>query len=96
MRYRPLLPRSSNAPTTSGRRALRSLAASRRWLMTKISAYEAHLYLLEAQRQAALRHMERRSTTFLGSPPRSPLNFDTPSFEATLSCLGSESESPTP
>jgi hypothetical protein len=69
------------------------LAASRRWLMMKISAYEAHLFLLEAQRQAALRHMERRSTTSLGSPPKSPLNFDTPSFEATLSCLGSENGS---
>ncbi len=96
MRYRPLLPRSSNAQTTFGRRALRNLAASRRWLMMKISAYEAHLYLLEAQRQAALRHMERRSTTSLGNLPKSPLNFDTPSFEATLSCLGSESGSLTP
>jgi DNA polymerase len=47
-------------------------------------------------RQAALRHMERRSITSLGSPPKSPLNFDTPSFEATLSCLGSENGSPTP
>jgi hypothetical protein len=72
------------------------LAASRRWLMMKISACEAHLYLLEAQRQAALRAMARRSTTFHENPPKSPLNFDTPSFEATLSCLGSESESLTP
>ncbi len=93
MRYRPLLPRSSNAQTTSGRRALRSLAASRRWLMMKIGAYEAHLFLLEAQRQAALRVMARRSTTFHENPPKSPLNFDTPSFEATLSCLGLESGS---
>ncbi len=96
MRYRPLLPRSSNAQTTSGRRALRNLAASRRWLMMKISACEAHLYLLEAQRQAALRVMALRSITFHENPPKSPLNFDTPSFEATLSCLGSESGSLTP
>jgi hypothetical protein len=72
------------------------LAASRRWLMMKISACEAHLFLLEAQRQAALRVMARRSTTSLANPPKSPLNFDTPSFEATLSCLGSESGSLTP
>ena len=96
MRCRPLLPRSSNAQTISGRRQLRNLAASRRWLMMKISACEAHLYLLEAQRQAALRHMERRSTTSPERAPKSPLNFDTPSFEATLSCLGSGQGSLTP
>ena len=84
MRYRPLLPRSFNAQTISGRRALRNLAASRRWLMTKISVCEAHLFLLEAQRQVALRHMERRSITSPERAPKSPLNFDTPSFEQAL------------
>jgi len=89
MRYRPLLPRSSNAQTISGRRQLRSLVASRRWLMMKIREYEAHLFLLEARRQVELRHMGLSYITSQERAPRSPLNFDTPSFEATLSCLGS-------
>ena len=96
MRYRPLLPRSSNAQTISGRRQLRNLVASRRWLMMKISACEAHLFLLEARRQGELRAMAHRSTTSPERAPRSPLNFDTPSFEATLSCLGSGQGSLTP
>jgi len=94
MRYRPLLPRSSSAPTTFGRHRLRSLAASRRWLMMRIRALEAHLCLLEAQRQAALAHMALRSTTSQESPPKSPIVFDAPSFEATLSYRPTDRESP--
>lgn len=95
MRYRPLLPRSSNAPTTSGRRQLRSSAALRVWQMKRMAVYEALLSLLAAQQQAEHQATAPKYTTFHANQLRNPIAFDTPSPEATLSFPTSDHESPT-
>ena len=95
MKYRALSPKLSSAPTNYGRKRLRSLAASHRWLTQKIRESEVRLFLLEAQRQVELARTGLSCTICREKPPKSPLILDTPSFEATASFRSSDRESPT-
>jgi len=92
MKYRPLLPRSFNAPTIYGRARLRNLADSHRSLMSRIVELEAHLYLLAVQQQAAPPATAPKSTTSRASQPSNPQMFDTQWSEGTLSFLSSDPE----
>ena len=91
MRYRPLLPRSSNALTIYGHRRLRSSAASRAWQMSKTNAFEARLYSQAAAPQAEHQVMEPRFTISLASAPNRPKTLELQWSEAIQVFLDLES-----
>jgi hypothetical protein len=72
MRYRPLLPRSSNARTTYGRLRLLSSAASQASRMSRTTESEELSCLLEDLRQVELQATEPKFIISLGDVPNSP------------------------
>ena len=72
MRYRPLLPRSSNARMIYGRLQLRSSAALQASQTSKITGCAVPSYLLEGLPQGAPAVTEPKFIISLGSAPNSP------------------------
>jgi hypothetical protein len=72
MRYRPLLPRSSNARMIYGRLRLQSSAALQASQTSKITGYAVPSYLLEGLRQDAPAATEPKFIISLGNVPSRP------------------------
>ena len=91
MRYRPLLPRSSNALTTYGRLRLRSSAALQALQMSKTTEYGVPSYLLEGLPLDELAATEPRFIISLGDVPNSPKTLELQWSEAIQLFLNLES-----
>ncbi len=91
MRYRPLLPRSSNARTTYGRLRLLSSAASQALQISKITGFAEPLYLLEDQPLDELQATEPKFTILLASAPNRPKTLELQWSEAIQLFLDLES-----
>jgi hypothetical protein len=83
--------KSSSAPTTFGRRRLRSSAALQAWQMSRTTAFEARLYSQAAAPQAELQAMEPRFTISLASAPNRPKTLELQWSEAIQLFLDLES-----
>ena len=91
MRYRPLLPRSSNALTTYGRLRLRSSAALQALQMSKTTECAVLSYSREGQPLVELQAMEPKFTISLGNVPNRPRTLELQWSEAIQLFLNLES-----
>ena len=87
MRYRPLLPRSSNARTIYGRQALRSSAASQAYQIQTMVGFAVHLFSQVEVRRDALPAMARR---FITSPVSAPPTRSAPEPQWSEDALSSQ------
>jgi hypothetical protein len=93
MRYRALLPRLYSAPTTFGRRQLRSSAAWQTWQMTRINESVALLSSLGVPPLVVHRAMDSKCIISLASALRRLMQYDSLWSEGTTLSLPTDDAS---